>query len=113
MPCQVMAGLSAMISRRFGWPGWLLWVAFAASASAQFTDPRNYQNAPVGVNQLEVAYAYARANASIDTSVVIEGAHLNLNQWALSYTHYFGLFGHTAWVAPGIPLAHLDGAVSG
>src|SRR5215472_14911559 len=85
----------------------------AQATSAQFTDPRNYQNTPVGVNQAEVAYAYARSNASIDTSLVIEGAHLNLNQWALSYTRYFGLFGHMAWFAPGIPLATLNGSVSG
>jgi hypothetical protein len=100
-----------MISRCSGWV--VVALALAASASAQFTDPRNYQNTPVGVNQVEVAYAYARGDASLDTSEVITGAHLNINQWALSYTRYFGLLGHTAWVAPGIPLAHLDGAVSG
>jgi len=94
-------------------PGVLIWLAFAASASAQFTDPRNYQNAPVGVNQAEVDYAYVRANTSIDTSIIITGAHLNLNQWTLSYTRYFGLFGHTAWFSPAIPLANLNGAVEG
>ena len=30
-------------------------------ASAQFNDPRTYQNAPVGINQLELAYAYVRS----------------------------------------------------
>jgi len=99
-----------MILRR---PWVLVWLAFAVSASAQFTDPRNYQNTAVGVNQVEVAYAFARANSSIDPYVVIEGAQLNLHEWALSYTRYFGFFGHTAWFAPGIPLAVLNGSVLG
>jgi hypothetical protein len=82
-------------------------------ASAQFSDPRNYQNVPVGVNQIELAYTYVRANASIDAAIVIGGAKLNLNQGTISYTRYFGLFGRTAWIAPGIPLAGLGGSVSG
>ena len=53
----------------------------ARPAWAQFTDPRNYENFPVGVNQVELNYDYVRANESIDPSMVIEGAHLNLNQW--------------------------------
>jgi hypothetical protein len=28
--------------------------------NAQFTDPRTYTNSPVGTNQVEVLYAYAR-----------------------------------------------------
>lgn len=80
---------------------------------AQFTDPRNYENTPVGVNQIELSYAYVRANASIDSSLVIEGARLNLNQGTITYTRYFGMFGHMAWVAPSIPLAGLDGSVTG
>lgn len=101
-----------MIWRHPGWTALIL-LAFVAPAHAQFTDPRNYQNVPVGVNQLEVAYAYARADASIDPYIVITGAHLNLNEWDLSYTRYFGLFGRTAWFSPGVPLAVLDGAVEG
>ena len=37
-------------------------------ACAQFTDPRTYENTPVGVNQLELAYAYVRSNTSIVVS---------------------------------------------
>lgn len=85
----------------------------ARTACAQFTDPRNYQNAPVGVNQVEVTYDYVRANESIDQSLVIEGAHLNLNQWTICYMRYFNLFGRMAWVSPSIPLATLNGSISG
>jgi hypothetical protein len=90
-----------------------LCVLLTRSAGAQFGDPRNYENVPVGVNQIEVAYTYVRANASIDSAIVIGGAKLNLNQGTISYTRYFGLFGRTAWVAAGIPLAGLDGSVEG
>jgi hypothetical protein len=85
----------------------------AGSAHAQFTDPRNYENFPVGVNQVELTYDYVRANESVDPSLIIQGAHLNLNQWTLSYTRYFGLLGRMAWVAPSIPLAVLNGAAPG
>ena len=88
-------------------------VLAAWTACAQFTDPRNYENFPVGVNQVEVTYDYARANESIDQSIVIEGAHLNLNQWTVSYMRYFSLFGRMAWVSPSIPLAALNGTVTG
>jgi hypothetical protein len=80
---------------------------------AQFTDPRNYENTPVGVNQFELAYAYAHSNASVDTSLIITGAQLNLNQGIIDYTRYFSFFRRTAWIEGTLPLAGLSGSVSG
>src|SRR5215831_7082112 len=60
-----------------GGPG-LLW--------AQFTDPHTYNNSPVGINQFTIGYACAQANASIDSSLIIRGAKLNLNAGILDYT---------------------------
>jgi len=82
-------------------------------ARAQFTDAHSYDNTPAGTNQLEVSYAYVRANASIDTSLVITGAELNLNQGAINYTRYFGLFHRLAWVEAGLPVAGLSGSITG
>jgi hypothetical protein len=82
-------------------------------ARAQFTDPRNYENVPVGLNQLEVTYAYSQANTSIDPAIVIVGAKLNLNQTSIGYTRYFSLFHRMAWVKPSIPIAVLNGSISG
>lgn len=82
-------------------------------AYAQFTPAHNYDNTPVGVNQIELAYAFAHANASIDTSVIVAGATLNLNQGTISYTRYFGFVHHLVWVQASIPLAGLGGSVSG
>jgi len=82
-------------------------------AAAQFTDPRNYENTPVGVNQIELVYAYARSDASIDTSLIIAGANLNLNQATIDYTRYFGFLHRLAWVQPAVPIAGLSGSISG
>ena len=58
----------------------------APEAGAQFSDPRNYDNTPTGLNQLELSYTYVHSNASIDTSVIVTGASLNLNQGTIDYT---------------------------
>ena len=82
-------------------------------ARAQFTDAHNYDNTPVGVNQLELGYAFVHANASIDTSLVIAGANLNLNQALIDYTYYFGLFDRLTWVQAALPVARLGGSITG
>ena len=82
------------------------------SACAQFTDPRNYENSPVGVNQLELGYAYARSDTSIDPSIVIGGARLNLNQGTIGYMRYFGFFHRMAWIESSIPIAGLNGSLA-
>jgi Putative MetA-pathway of phenol degradation len=82
-------------------------------ASAQFNDARAYDNTPVGVSQLELDYTYVRSNASLDPSLSIAGANLNLNQGTIGYTHYFGVFGRLAWVEATVPLAGLGGSIAG
>jgi hypothetical protein len=82
-------------------------------ACAQFTDPRTYQNAPVGINQLELAYAYGRSNTSIDTSFIVSGARFNLNQGVIDYTRYLAFLHRTAWVEANVPIANLGGSITG
>jgi len=82
-------------------------------ACAQFTDPRNYDNTPTGINQLELSYTYVHANASIDTSVIVTGASLNLNQGTIDYTRYFGFLHRLMWLEAAVPVAGLGGSVSG
>jgi hypothetical protein len=67
----------------------------------------------VGINQLELGYAYVRANTSIDTSVVVSGAKFNLNQGLIDYTRYFAFLHRTAWVEASIPVANLSGSITG
>ena len=86
---------------------------FPDRACGQFNDPRAYENTPVGTNQLELGYTYVHANASLDTSLVVAGAKLNINQGIIDYTRYFGLFHRLFWVEAGVPVASLSGSVSG
>jgi hypothetical protein len=88
-------------------------VVLHCDGHAQFTDPRNYENSPVGVNQPELAYAYARSDTSVDPSIVIGGARLHLNQGTIGYTRYFGLLHRMAWIESSIPIAGLSGSISG
>lgn len=80
---------------------------------AQFTEAHNYDNTPVGTNQIEVAYAYARANASVDTSLIVTGASFDLHQGTITYTRYFGLLQHLFWVQGSVPFAGLSGSIRG
>jgi hypothetical protein len=67
----------------------------------------------VGLNQLSLGYGFVRANASLDTSLIIEGAKLNLNTGLLDYTRGVNFFHRFAWVEASVPLAGLNGAVTG
>jgi hypothetical protein len=80
---------------------------------AQFTEPHTYDNTPAGTNQLELAYGYARANASIDTSLIVTGARFSLNQGTITYTRYFGFVHRLVWAEATVPLAGLNGSVRG
>lgn len=86
---------------------------FHLHAWAQFNAPRAYTNTPVGLNQLELAYTYVHSDTSIDTSLIITGAKINLNQGIIDYTRYFGLAHRLAWVEPTLPIANLSGSISG
>jgi len=86
---------------------------FPSQLYGQFTDPRTYDNTPVGVNQLELVYTYAHANASIDTSLIVAGAEANLNQGTAYFTRYFSFIRRLAWLEAGVPLAGFEGSVSG
>jgi hypothetical protein len=103
-----------VLNRRLLFVGCALAILYRPEpALAQFTDAHAYDNTPVGVNQLETDYAFVRGNASVDTSLVIEGATLDVNQGTIGYTRYFGLFHRLAWVEAAVPVAGLSGSVSG
>jgi hypothetical protein len=77
-------------------------------AYSQFTDPRNHQNSPVGVNQVELAYAYAHSDASINPSIIIADARLDLNQGTIGSTRYCSFLPRMVWVSPSLPIAGLS-----
>lgn len=83
------------------------------SLYAQFTDPRTYTVAPVGQSELELDYVHASADASLDASLVVVGAHFEQNAAVLSYTCNFGMLGRLAWVKVNVPFASVSGSVAG
>jgi hypothetical protein len=97
---------------------WLFFVCFTLAllrspdrVCAQFTEAHNYDNTPTGLNQVELAYAYTQANASIDTSLIVTGAKFNLNQGSISFTRYFSFAHRLVWAEASVPLAGLSGSV--
>jgi hypothetical protein len=60
-----------------------------------------------------VSYTYVRTDTSLDTSLIIIGAKLNVNQGIIGYTRYFGFLHRLMWVEAGVPLAGLSGSISG
>jgi len=87
-------------------------LCFPGFSYGQFTDPRTYTPGTVGVNDFEFDYTYARQNGSIDTSLVVGSAILELNKGDLSYTHNFSLLGQFAWVNATVPYAFVSGSVA-
>src|SRR6202008_85987 len=85
----------------------------APETCAQFTDPRNYDNTPVGINQLDLNYAYVHAKASIATSLIGTAANLDINQGPIDYARYFVFFRRLMWLEAAVPVAGLGGSVSG
>ena len=52
----------------------------------------------MGLNELELSYTHAHIDASIDAELLVGGAHFELNEAAVTYTHYYALLDHLAWV---------------
>lgn len=111
--CKQARSGNIIIERLFSASLFLAVLSCPKEACAQFTDAHNYDNTPVGINQIELSYTQVHANASIDTSLIIAGAKLNLYQGTISYTRYFGVANRMMWVTAGVPVAGLDGEVTG
>src|SRR5215471_7816167 len=115
-PClctRLLTGDKSMLERVLVALLILLALCFPKKAFAQFTDAHSYDNTPVGINQIEISYAYVHANASIDSSVIIAGAKLNLHQGTINYTRYFGVANRLMWASAGVPFAGLSGSTTG
>jgi hypothetical protein len=53
------------------------------------------------------------SDTSIDSSLVITGAKLGLNQGTIGYTRYFGAFHRLMWAEASVPVGGLTGSISG
>ena len=84
----------------------------AHPARAQFTDPRIYVNAPINSNELELVYAHAHSNTSLDTSLIIAGAQLQLNDGTIDYSRYLSIAHRLGWLEATVPIANLAGSIN-
>ncbi|PII15825.1 hypothetical protein CR920_08445 [Stenotrophomonas indicatrix] len=66
-----------------------LWLFSSFHAQAQDDGARGYQLAPVGTHQLTLQYISTHGNRSLDDSVVIPGADIDVNVGVLQYTQTF------------------------
>jgi len=82
-----------------------------ATASAQELEPRTYSPSPVGTNFVVFSYAYLTGNVLTDPSLPVTNVQARINTFSLGYEHTFGLAGHSASMAFGIP--YTRGSLSG
>jgi len=70
-------------------------VLVAAAAQAQDIEPRNYSNAPVGVNFLVAGVIHTRGGLEFDPSLPAENEDLKVTSGVVAYARTFGLGGHS------------------
>jgi hypothetical protein len=81
----------------------------APVAHAQDIEPRQYSNAPVGVNFLIAGYAYTRGGLAFDSSVPIAYPQLHTNSAALGYARVLDFWGKSAKFDVVVPYTALSG----
>ncbi|HEY7697757.1 MAG TPA: transporter [Vicinamibacteria bacterium] len=98
-----------------GWVTLIAAIASAAVAGAQELEPRLYQNAPLGLNGLVLAYGYSTGNILVDSSLPIEGATAQIHGLTMGYVRSIDFFGKSAKLDVAIPLAWgtFEGFVAG
>jgi hypothetical protein len=78
-------------------------------ALAQEIEPRAFSNAPVGINFLAVAYAYAEGGLAVDASVPLTDANLEVHSTLLAYVRTLDLWGMSGKLDVVVPYAWLAG----
>jgi len=88
---------------------------FAAELSAQQLEPRAYSISPIGVNVVNVSYAYSDGDLSFDPSLPIEDASAQIHFGAAGYFRSIDVAGRSANVAVALPyvVGNLQGNVQG
>ena len=84
-------------------------VLFSASGHAQTLEPRQYANAPVGMNFLVAGYAFSQGAPSLNPELGLEDPHINIHTSLLAYARVIDLFGQSGKVNVVVPGVCLDG----
>jgi len=86
-------------------------VATSGAAQAQDIEPRNYSNAPTGVNFLVAGAIHTRGGLEFDPSLPAESEHLQVTSGVLAYARTFGLAEHSGKWDVVLPYGSLSGSV--
>ena len=82
-------------------------IAFAAHA--QEIEPRQYSNAPLGVNFLVGGYAHTDGGLAFDSSLPITDPQLETNSGVLGFARALDLWGHSGKIDGGVAYTWLSG----
>jgi hypothetical protein len=80
------------------------------NAPAQDLEPRNYQNAPVGLNFLVTGYTYSEGAVLFDPTIALENAALEIDGPIVGYARILDIAGRSAKLDAAIGDVCLDGA---
>lgn len=81
-------------------------------ALAQSIEPRNYSNAPVGMNFAIVGVGYSKGGIAFDPALPVKDPELKILSSFLAYTRVFELAGQTGRVDLVQPFASLSGSAN-
>jgi hypothetical protein len=87
--------------------------AFALAATlsqAQSIEPRNYSNAPVGVNFAVAGYAYTRGGIAFDPALPIDDVNVHTSSAVLGYARTLDLWGRSGKFDVVVPYTWLAGS---
>jgi hypothetical protein len=87
-----------------------VFVLISTHARAAELEPRNYANAPAGLNFLIAGYAYSEGGLSTDPASPIQDAHLNINTGVLAYARSLDVWGKSGKFDVIMPFSGLSGS---
>jgi hypothetical protein len=82
----------------------------ASVARAQDIEPRQWSNAPVGVNFLISGYSYTQGGLSFDPSLPVSSPHLETDSGGLGFARSLSLWGYSGKFDASVPYTWLQGS---
>ena len=83
-----------------------------AAAQAQELEPRAYSNAPVGFNFLIAGYAHSQGGFSVDPSLPVKDAELEIHSTVFAYARALDLWGKSGRFDIVLPYSQLSGSAT-
>jgi hypothetical protein len=84
----------------------------ASGACAQDLEPRTYANTPVGMNFLIAGYSYLQGGVTVDPTIPLKDAKLQLQGAVFAYARSLDVFGQSGKFDVILPAAWLSGTAS-